>query len=148
MYVCTVLTVRTYLVPRQVGDISHRPKFCRHKNATNSILPPPTPFTYTFLSRTTRLHDVEHAASPSKLYEFRRTLETATAMSREQYQVPTAGGQNTAAGSSLRYDEHRAEPTMNYICGDCGLRFPMKKGDPIRCKECGCRVLYKERTKR
>lgn len=24
----------------------------------------------------------------------------------------------------------------------------LKKGDPIRCKECGHRVLYKERTKR
>jgi DNA-directed RNA polymerase I, II, and III subunit RPABC4 len=24
----------------------------------------------------------------------------------------------------------------------------LKRGDPIRCKECGYRVLYKERTNR
>jgi DNA-directed RNA polymerase subunit RPC12/RpoP len=27
-------------------------------------------------------------------------------------------------------------------------RAPLKRGDQIRCKDCGHRVLYKERTKR
>lgn len=39
-------------------------------------------------------------------------------------------------------------PAMNYLCGDCNSKIPLKKGDPVRCKECGHRVLYKERTKR
>jgi DNA-directed RNA polymerase subunit RPC12/RpoP len=34
------------------------------------------------------------------------------------------------------------------MCGDCNAKVPLKRGDPIRCKECGHRVLYKERTKR
>ena len=68
--------------------------------------------------------------------------------SREQYQVPTQSSQGGFAPGGSRYEEQRVEPTLHYICGDCGLKFPMKKGDPIRCKECGCRILYKERTKR
>jgi DNA-directed RNA polymerase I, II, and III subunit RPABC4 len=39
-------------------------------------------------------------------------------------------------------------PAINYLCGDCNSKVPLKRGDPIRCKECGHRVLYKERTKR
>lgn len=76
-------------------------------------------------------------------------------MSREAYQVPSAGGggANPAAGKS--YDAYSGGasasdlgPQMQYLCGDCGLRFQMRRGDAIRCKECGCRILYKERTKR
>ncbi len=37
---------------------------------------------------------------------------------------------------------------MQYNCGDCGIKTSLRRSDPIRCKECGCRVLYKERTKR
>jgi DNA-directed RNA polymerase I, II, and III subunit RPABC4 len=39
-------------------------------------------------------------------------------------------------------------PATQYLCGDCASKVELKKGDPIRCKECGHRVLYKERTKR
>ena len=39
-------------------------------------------------------------------------------------------------------------PSTQYLCGDCNAKVQLKKGDPIRCKECGHRVLYKERTKR
>ena len=41
-----------------------------------------------------------------------------------------------------------AGPITQYLCGDCNAKVQLKKGDPIRCKECGHRVLYKERTKR
>lgn len=41
-----------------------------------------------------------------------------------------------------------AGPITQYLCGDCNSKVQLKKGDPIRCKECGHRVLYKERTKR
>ncbi|KIN02013.1 hypothetical protein OIDMADRAFT_53531 [Oidiodendron maius Zn] len=65
-------------------------------------------------------------------------------MSREAYQVPVMAptpGRDAfqAAGEG---------PAINYLCGDCNSKVPLKKGDPIRCKECGHRVLYKERTKR
>jgi DNA-directed RNA polymerase I, II, and III subunit RPABC4 len=37
---------------------------------------------------------------------------------------------------------------VHYLCGDCDNKVTLKRGDPIRCKECGYRVLYKERTNR
>ncbi|XDG10232.1 hypothetical protein ABKA04_009847 [Annulohypoxylon sp. FPYF3050] len=74
--------------------------------------------------------------------------------SREDYQIPTSQGgaaSSQGAGRSNIFDSmdpNAGLATMHYICGDCGTKFPLKRNDPIRCKECGCRVLYKERTKR
>ncbi|PBP16181.1 DNA directed RNA polymerase [Diplocarpon rosae] len=67
-------------------------------------------------------------------------------MSRESYQVPTAvptPGRDSF-GNGLAVEG----PAIFYTCGDCSAKVPLKRGDPIRCKECGHRVLYKERTKR
>ncbi|OTB01657.1 hypothetical protein M426DRAFT_323286 [Hypoxylon sp. CI-4A] len=81
-------------------------------------------------------------------------------MSREAYQIPTQQGSNSAnanGGASRQgasvFDSMEgvtgpSGASMHYICGDCGTKFPLKRNDPIRCKECGCRILYKERTKR
>lgn len=38
--------------------------------------------------------------------------------------------------------------SVKYSCGDCDAEVSLKRGDPIRCKECGYRVLYKQRTNR
>lgn len=67
-------------------------------------------------------------------------------MSREAYQVPSLGGQNAfgAEGFASSMDG----PVVAYLCGECNSRVSLKRGDQIRCKECGHRVLYKERTKR
>jgi DNA-directed RNA polymerases I, II, and III subunit RPABC4 len=74
-------------------------------------------------------------------------------MSREQYQVPTGQGSQNVGGVAAPKSyaqEMSAEggPAMQYLCGDCGVKTTIRRSDPIRCKECGCRVLYKERTKR
>ncbi|KAI0396382.1 DNA directed RNA polymerase [Xylariaceae sp. FL0594] len=75
-------------------------------------------------------------------------------MSREAYQIPTSqtggagGGSGGAANALLRGAFDTEGATMNYICGDCGFKFALRRSDAIRCKECGCRILYKERTKR
>ncbi|XP_032078919.1 DNA-directed RNA polymerases I, II, and III subunit RPABC4 isoform X2 [Thamnophis elegans] len=37
---------------------------------------------------------------------------------------------------------------MIYICGDCHKENEIKARDPIRCRECGYRIMYKKRTKR
>ncbi|KAI8962971.1 hypothetical protein F5Y11DRAFT_346997 [Daldinia sp. FL1419] len=69
--------------------------------------------------------------------------------SREAYQIPSStGAAGQAAGARSSAFDMDAGVTMHYICGDCGVRFPLRRNDTIRCKECGCRVLYKERTKR
>ncbi|KAI1365522.1 metallothionein-I transcription activator [Xylaria arbuscula] len=72
-------------------------------------------------------------------------------MSREAYQIPTSQGNAPGAGGAggavtRTFDLEGA--TINYICGDCGFKFALRRSDTIRCKECGCRILYKERTKR
>ena len=36
---------------------------------------------------------------------------------------------------------------VTYMCGDCGSYVDMRPADAIRCRECGCRVLYKLRTR-
>jgi DNA-directed RNA polymerase I, II, and III subunit RPABC4 len=58
-----------------------------------------------------------------------------------------AGGYSgfNITGSSNFEDTSRP---VHYLCGDCDQKVTLKKGDPIRCKECGYRVLYKERTNR
>lgn len=68
-------------------------------------------------------------------------------MSREAYQVPSLGAQNAfgpdgIAGAAVE------GPVASYVCGECSSKVSLKRGDQIRCKDCGHRVLYKERTKR
>ena len=41
-----------------------------------------------------------------------------------------------------------AELGCEYTCGQCGVDVRLKSGEPIQCKECGYRILYKKRTKR
>uniref|UniRef100_A0A8C5KTD1 DNA-directed RNA polymerases I, II, and III subunit RPABC4 n=1 Tax=Jaculus jaculus TaxID=51337 RepID=A0A8C5KTD1_JACJA len=35
-----------------------------------------------------------------------------------------------------------------YIYRDCHMENETKSRDPIRCRECGYRIMYKKRTKR
>ena len=37
---------------------------------------------------------------------------------------------------------------VTYLCGACGQPNGIKPADPIRCRSCGYRILYKVRTKR
>eukprot|EP00526_Cylindrotheca_closterium_P025607 CAMPEP_0113615848 /NCGR_PEP_ID=MMETSP0017_2-20120614/7923_1 /TAXON_ID=2856 /ORGANISM="Cylindrotheca closterium" /LENGTH=66 /DNA_ID=CAMNT_0000525119 /DNA_START=8 /DNA_END=208 /DNA_ORIENTATION=- /assembly_acc=CAM_ASM_000147 len=37
---------------------------------------------------------------------------------------------------------------VEYRCGDCGAINVVKASDPVRCRQCGFRILYKMRTKR
>ncbi len=82
-------------------------------------------------------------------------------MSREQYnpaplsQGGNAGGsssqQQTTGGFNITGASNTFEDTsrpVSYLCGDCDTKVLLKGGDAIRCKECGYRVLYKERTNR
>ena len=78
-------------------------------------------------------------------------------MSREQYTPPALGSssqqqsQQPGQGTFNITDSSTFEDTsrpVQYLCGDCDAKVVLKKGDAIRCKECGYRVLYKERTNR
>ncbi|CAK7207079.1 DNA-directed RNA polymerase core subunit rpc10 [Sporothrix eucalyptigena] len=68
--------------------------------------------------------------------------------SREQYVVPTGSSQNNGLSAPKPYESGAEGAQMNYLCADCGIKNTLRRTDPIRCKECGGRVLYKQRTKR
>ena len=54
--------------------------------------------------------------------------------------APAAGGATAIPVPIMRGVEYR--------CGDCGAKNNIKGGDPVRCRQCGFRILYKTRTKR
>ncbi|KAI1726125.1 DNA directed RNA polymerase, 7 kDa subunit domain-containing protein [Ditylenchus destructor] len=37
---------------------------------------------------------------------------------------------------------------MIYICGECHNENEIRPKDPIRCRECGYRILYKKRSRK
>ncbi|TNY24815.1 DNA-directed RNA polymerase I [Rhodotorula diobovata] len=41
-----------------------------------------------------------------------------------------------------------AAVAVEYSCADCAASNEIKAREPIRCRECGCRVMYKKRIKR
>ncbi|KAG1892652.1 DNA directed RNA polymerase [Suillus subluteus] len=55
------------------------------------------------------------------------------------------GQQTTNAGGSF---VPAPRQDMEYICADCGAKNEIKSREPIRCRECGHRIMYKKRTKR
>lgn len=68
---------------------------------------------------------------------------SSTGSQREAYQPPAAG----SSGVGRSYVPAPAG-TMFYLCAECGVKVGINKGEPIRCKECGHRILYKQRTTR
>lgn len=72
---------------------------------------------------------------------------------REAYQLPSQRDpvqQSSATAYTPSYGAVSDQPqsSVTYTCGECASKVALNLGDAIRCKECGHRVLYKERTKR
>ncbi|KAI0092782.1 DNA directed RNA polymerase [Irpex rosettiformis] len=59
-------------------------------------------------------------------------------------QNPYASG-NTVGGG---YMNQQSRQEMIYLCADCNAKNEIKPREPIRCRECGHRIMYKNRTKR
>ncbi|KLO12827.1 hypothetical protein SCHPADRAFT_828923 [Schizopora paradoxa] len=57
-----------------------------------------------------------------------------------------AGGANTGHGGSSHFAPQKA--AMPYSCADCGASNSIRAREPIRCRECGHRIMYKPRTRR
>uniref|UniRef100_A0A060T9Q1 ARAD1D13574p n=1 Tax=Blastobotrys adeninivorans TaxID=409370 RepID=A0A060T9Q1_BLAAD len=57
---------------------------------------------------------------------------------------------NNAAAMSMAAQGLNAHRNygVRYICSNCAADVTLNKADPVRCKECGHRVLYKQRTTR
>ncbi|KAI0773933.1 DNA directed RNA polymerase [Fomes fomentarius] len=48
---------------------------------------------------------------------------------------------SAAVGTPQRHE-------MSYLCADCGSSNEIKPREPIRCRQCGHRIMYKKRTNR
>jgi DNA-directed RNA polymerase I, II, and III subunit RPABC4 len=44
--------------------------------------------------------------------------------------------------------EDTSSQSFFYLCADCGSDVKLKREDPVRCRECGHRILFKRRTDR
>ncbi|KAF9057748.1 DNA directed RNA polymerase [Panaeolus papilionaceus] len=62
------------------------------------------------------------------------------------HQGGNVGSNSQTAGSSAFIPQPRQE--MEYVCADCGAKNEIRSREPIRCRECGHRIMYKKRTKR
>jgi DNA-directed RNA polymerase I, II, and III subunit RPABC4 len=51
------------------------------------------------------------------------------------------------SGYGQQYGSYQDQPN-EYLCGSCGETVQLKGGEPIQCKQCGYRILYKKRTRR
>src|SRR5690242_2229702 len=81
-------------------------------------------------------------AHPSHAPCSAQTLHTRPTMSTQQY-----GGYSANTTEAAQQVDINAR-TVHYKCGDCDQDVPLKRGEPIRCRQCGHRVLYKQRTNR
>lgn len=80
----------------------------------------------------------------------RTTAPTAAALTTYQPEI-RAIEMNTSNATATTNPSGSGLPVMRgveYRCGDCGARNMIKGGDPVRCRQCGFRILYKTRTKR
>jgi len=55
----------------------------------------------------------------------------------------SSAGDNKTRAPLAQYPTY----SMTYVCGECGHDAEVKLGEPIRCRKCGYRILYKKRTK-
>ncbi|KAI0692649.1 DNA directed RNA polymerase [Cytidiella melzeri] len=62
-------------------------------------------------------------------------------MNSQQNQYGTGASGGAPYMSQPRQD-------MIYLCADCNAKNEIKPREPIRCRECGHRIMYKNRTKR
>ncbi|CUV07310.1 unnamed protein product [Cryptosporidium hominis] len=50
--------------------------------------------------------------------------------------------------NGVNINKGMVEP-VTYICGECGADVSLlSHGAAVRCRTCGCRILYKKRTRK
>ena len=69
-------------------------------------------------------------------------LRYCSTMSSQQ--TGSFGGGSAAQASTSDFTS--LEKPVTYICGDCASDVTLKKADPLRCLQCGHRILHKKRT--
>jgi DNA-directed RNA polymerases I, II, and III subunit RPABC4 len=86
-------------------------------------------------------------ATPQReAYQLPSQRDSSIAGSGAQQQNSTGAAYTPSYGGGVT--DSSVSSSVTYVCGECASKVALNLGDAIRCKECGHRVLYKERTKR
>ncbi|ERF75485.1 hypothetical protein EPUS_07017 [Endocarpon pusillum Z07020] len=86
-------------------------------------------------------------ATPQReAYQLPSQRDSSIAGSGAQQQNSTGAAYTPSYGGGVA--DSLVSSSVTYVCGECASKVALNLGDAIRCKECGHRVLYKERTKR
>jgi DNA-directed RNA polymerase I, II, and III subunit RPABC4 len=96
------------------------------------------------LQSITPTHSINHFINTNTPSYNTHTHQQKHTMSQQQQSTGATPGFQLTSQNTFE-DTNRS---VNYLCGDCDSKVTLKRGDPIRCKECGYRVLYKQRTNR
>ncbi|KAK9447459.1 DNA directed RNA polymerase [Limtongia smithiae] len=67
-------------------------------------------------------------------------------MNREAFVPPTV--QNSSSAAAVAGRAFQPTQAITYLCANCAAKNTLNRNDPVRCRECGHRVLYKQRTRR
>jgi len=63
-------------------------------------------------------------------------------------QQPGTSGNAMGGSGGAAYMAQQQRQDMEYLCADCGAKNEIRPREPIRCRECGHRIMYKKRTSR
>lgn len=66
-------------------------------------------------------------------------------MNRDSFVPANNSASMSAAAAGLNVHKSYG---VKYICANCASNVVLDRGDPVRCRDCGHRVLYKKRTQR
>ncbi|XP_056378370.1 DNA-directed RNA polymerases I, II, and III subunit RPABC4 isoform X1 [Hyla sarda] len=69
-------------------------------------------------------------------------------MRNEQATITRGPASHLKSMEAQKDDPPPKQQPMIYICAECHTENEIKARDPIRCRECGYRIMYKKRTKR
>ncbi|KAK9460276.1 uncharacterized protein V1516DRAFT_626305 [Lipomyces oligophaga] len=66
-------------------------------------------------------------------------------MERDSLVLPSTQSAASAAASGRAFQPVQA---ITYLCANCCAANTLNRNDAVRCRECGHRVMYKQRTRR
>lgn len=113
---------------RHTSSAGRRPKIINHNTLNHNL---------------TRATPPSKPTPPPKNHSIRSLAKPPPPRSSSKMSGYQTSGQTNDASA---IDIHSRAVT--YICGDCDSDVTLKRGEPIRCRNCGHRVLYKKRTNR
>jgi DNA-directed RNA polymerases I, II, and III subunit RPABC4 len=146
------LHINFYLQPLNFTNLHYKPRHPTHHRRKQNLNSQLVPLVLLFQNPGplySSLHNSkeEKMASPQR-EAYQLPSQRDAASSQPQQQQPQSATGYTPSYGALDQQQQQQQLAVTYICGECASKVALTMGDAIRCKECGHRVLYKERTRR